>query len=744
MLTSKQLTLAAVPAFLFVGAFSAFSEPADKSLPAENSGALATDSLSGNDGFPVTYTRFSMDTNGVMRYEDAELMLGDIHVRADEVVYFSKEKNFRASGNVQLNMDTLRILTDSVGLNQGTGKVEAQNVVGGSDAFFFFSGKNISGVSAESKEMIISEATAYFGEPHWSSVSFEAEQIRYDKEEDWLYLNSPVFRVGGVPVLPFPSLSLPRFDRPPVRIWANTGSDSSTGAFFRTTTHLTLFEEYEPGLLLDFYERSGPLVGPALAYDTRDGSGRRRWMFGDFQSAYVNDTGSSREDIYDNPIGGKRGFINWFHKQQLDDLEITASIHRWSDSEVMDDYRPSIYNENQNPDNFVEFVIPDRAYYISAITRMHLNDYQSVQQRLPEIRFDMIPDEIGDTGIFQRFSASYAMLVEESCDQYQLKQTNYHEDELKSSRADFYYGWDAPIKFGDVATLTPIAGVRTTFYGNTVPDRYDTYWRTIGQVGFDLQFLATGTSDYRNETWKIDGLRHVFRPIFQYRYLPGTDSQSSRIPEIDRDIYRDAPTILDLGENRAVDQIYDEHIFRIGLENLFQTRDASYGSRDLAELNIYQDIRKTDRPVDNRRLSDNFIVLGINPAKWIGFSFAHRMDVYDFKTKSFKAGVSFTDGDVWSATFGAHFVANEDLAYYGCDPRARQYTIRADYRLNSYFQVYGDWRYDDEKNYFTDQYYGVRQRLGNSWAIEYYVRHERDTGDGCELSFGISANLLSY
>lgn len=743
MLTSKQLALAVVvPAFVFAGTSFASAENAVGAALLESIETQSDESSFPDEGLPVTYTRFSIGKDGVIRYENAEMAMGDVHVRADEIVYDSEGEIFQARGNVQLNFETLRILTDSIEMNRSTGNVEAQNVLGAADVLYF-EGKNISGVSADSKEMIVSGATAYFGEPHWSSVSFATDRICYDKDEDWLYLTPSVFRIAGVPVLPLPALATPRFERPPVRVWASSGSKSSTGVYFATTTHLTLFDEYEPGMLLDFYERSGPLVGPALAYDTRDGVGSR-WMFGDFQAAYINDTGSHSDDIYGNEIGGKRGFINWFHKQQLDRLEITASIHRWSDSEVMDDFRSSIYDENQNPDSFVELVIPDRAYYASAITRMHLNDYQSVQQRLPEIRLDSMPDEVGNTGIFQRFSVSYAELVEESSDQYTLKQTNYHGSELKSSRADFYYGLNAPIKFGDVATLTPVAGVRTTFYGNMVPEREDTYWRTLGQIGFDLQFLATGVSDYQNATWKIDGLRHVLRPVFQYRYMPGVDSQSARIPEIDRDIYRDAPSILDLGENRAVDQIYDEHIFRFGLENLFQTRDENYGSKDLVELNIYQDIRKTERPVDNRNWSDNFIILNVTPASWISFSFAHRMDVYDFKTKSFKSSVTFTDGDAWSLSLGGKFVANDDLAYYGCDPRARQYTIRADYRLNSYFSVYADWRFDDEKDYFTDQYYGLCQRFGNSWSIEYYVEHERDDKDGCELSVGVSARLIAY
>lgn len=765
MLTLRQLAAAAiVPAFFVAGTFFAFSEPETTAEPdagtptetapdergepaaaepAESPGAPA-EAKPEEAGIPLTYTRLSIGKDGVIRYENADLNFENLGIHADELAYDANAQAARASGSVSIDMDAMRVVTDSVDYDQKTGSVSAKNVRGGAD-FFFFKGEEISaGTGGDATAVAIRDSEAYVGEPHWSSVSFGARRIDYDSEEDWLHLGPSIFRVAGVPVLPLPPLSVPRIERPPVRIWANSGESSTPGFYLRTTTHLTIWDDYEPGLLLDFYERSGPLVGPALAYDTRGGNAdSARWMFGDFQAGYINDTANREPDIYRNEIGGRRGFIEWTHKQEIDGLEISAAIHRWSDSEVTRHFRPDVYDANRNPDSHFEFVLPSDNYYISALTRVHLNDYQSTQQRLPEIRFDLVPTEILNTGVRQRFSASYACLVEEDSDQYHLRQTN-KDDRLESSRADFYYGLDAPIAFGDFATFTPVAGVRSTFYGNAVPDADDNYWRTVGQIGFDLQFCFSGTNGYRNETWGIDGLRHVCRPVFRYRYMPGVASQSSRIPEIDRDIYRDAPTILDLGDNRAVDTLYDEHIFRIGLENLFQTRDKSYGSKDLAEFNVYQDIRKTDRPVDDDTLSDNFAELVLKPANWVNFSLTHRMDVSDFSSKSIRASVRFTDGDVWGVTLSGRFLANDDLAYYGCDTHARQYTVRVDWRLNSYYQFYGDWRFDDEKNIFTDQYYGLRQRLGNSWNIEYYVRYRQDAGDESDFSFGVSLSLFAY
>lgn len=763
MLTVRQLAIAAVPAFFLAGAlFATSSENAKAETPpaetpesaevsampetvenAETPAAVPEKPTAKTNVIPLTYTRFAIGKDGKVRYENANISFEDITIQADTVDYDTELKTAHASGGVSVNLEAMRFLTDSVAFDQNTGQIRAKDIRGGVNPFYF-SAEEIYGTADKSEEVTIVDSITYFGEPHWSSVSFSAGKMYYNREEDWLHLSPSLLRVAGVPVLPLPPLSVPRLERPPVRVWANSGNSSAPGFFARTTTHLTIWDHYEPGMLLDFYERSGPLIGPALAYDTRKANDSpERWMFGDFQSGYINDTTQREDDIFKNPIGGKRGFINWFHKQQIDRLEVTGVIHKWSDSQVMRNFRPDIYEEDRQPDNFFEFVVPDRDYYLSALTRLRLNDFQSAQQRLPEIRLDMMPHEIKNTGIYQRFSASYAYLLEENSDEYRLQQTN-DGDELKSSRADFYYGLDAPIKFGEIATFTPVVGVRSTFYGNTVPDADETYWRTLGQIGFDLQFLATGVSDYTNETWKIDGFRHVLRPIFQYRYLPGVASQSSRIPQIDREIYRDAPTILDLGEKRAVDQIYDEHVFRIGLENLFQTRDKEYGSKNLAELNIYQDIRKTERPVDNRRLSDNFVNLKISPASWISFSLTHRMDVYSFDTKTLSASVKFTDGDLWFASFTSDYLYNDDLAYYDCKTRARQHTIEVGYKLNSYWEFFGDWRYDDEKNIFTDQYYGFRQRLGNSWTLEYYVRHQKDARDENDFSFGFALSLFAY
>ena len=120
------------------------------------------------------------------------------------------------------------------------------------------------------------------------------------------------------------------------------------------------------------------------------------------------------------------------------------------------------------------------------------------------------------------------------------------------------------------------------------------------------------------------------------------------------------------------------------------------------------------------------------------------MDVYDFKTNSLSTSTTLTDGDVWAFTLGTdHLYENPYSSAYG-ESHTRQIWTTFDFRLNSFWSAFFELRYDDRKNLMTDQIYGVRQRLGNSWEIEYSVRYRQDAGDESDFSFRVGATLLMF
>ncbi len=696
------------------------------------------------DGMTVEFDEMSISAeNGRQSVRgNVVVSVGKLDLRTHELVYDSQTQMAAIPGAAAINIEGLRFVITNAeydGVNQN---VVARDTRGGLSPMFLQGGT----ITASSSNVHIEDADIFFGEPHWSAVSISAGSLDYFSKEDNFHVEDMTIRIAGLPVMYLPALTAPRFDKPPLRVQLKAGRESPAGEFFQTTTFLTVWDALEPGMLFDFYTSSGLLVGPALAYNIKDENFCNGFsMHGEVQTGYINDTANREDDIYGESTTGPRRFINWFHKQETAGAEISASIHYWSDANVMRNFREDIYDENQNPESYVEFVIPDSRFYISAITRMYINDFQNTQQRLPEIRVDFMPTEIAETKIYQRGFASYALLREEDSGQYTIRQRN-DDDELTSSRVDFYYGLDCPIEFGDIATFRPVVGVRMTHYGETVPEDESSYTRFLGQVGFDLHFLATGTFDYDNETWGINGLKHVFRPVFQYRYFPGSRSQSGRIPEIDREIYYPtAPTMLDLAENRAIDQLYDEQVFRFGVENFFRTRAEDYGSRELVTFNIYQDIHSTSRPIDkDKTWSDNLMTLEITPVKALRLFAAHRADVYNFKTKALSTGITVTDGDLWTVTLSTTNVRNEDLAYYEVRTHVRQYNLEGTYKLNSCFSFYFELEYDDIDDLLTNQRYGIRQRLGNAWLLDYYCRYRQHAGDDDNFSFNVSASLIIF
>ena len=127
---------------------------------------------------------------------------------------------------------------------------------------------------------------------------------------------------------------------------------------------------------------------------------------------------------------------------------------------------------------------------------------------------------------------------------------------LRSRRLDAYYGLERPLTTGDWFAFTPVAGGRFTHYASTQgATTSGGTTRVLGEVGFDAAVRSSGTFAYRNDAWRIDGLRHLFTPRLSYRDIPAIDQGRARIPAIDREAFATYLQPLGLG-----DQIGRAHV----------------------------------------------------------------------------------------------------------------------------------------------------------------------------------------
>ena len=93
---------------------------------------------------------------------------------------------------------------------------------------------------------------------------------------------------------------------------------------------------------------------------------------------------------------GKVASARFYCREVLPNLTLAAQFNWWKDSEVVRDFRPRAFFPVQEPDSFVEAVYGGENYFVSAFARVQPNRFHRVQERLPELRFDLLPLALPD------------------------------------------------------------------------------------------------------------------------------------------------------------------------------------------------------------------------------------------------------------------------------------------------------------------------------------------------------------
>ncbi len=669
---------------------------------------------------------YATDESGkLLATGNAKIVDKNYGVSADKIEFSQNQGYARTSGNVQAYTETTRITAYDIYVNFDKEAMNSGFVKFGTSPVFIESET----LDSDDEKVSLGESILYFGEPSRSSLSIYSDSINYDKKTEWLELHNVTVSVGDVPFFYVPYYGQHGLEKPPFDVRLGAGYNDDYGAFFRSDIFYNGLGDFSPGLLLDYYGERSVLLGSGAEYETELANSI---MSGWLKGAYINDHGD--EDVlgYDSlgrPIGRKRFFIDLRHKQIISDrIGITGNMSYWSDEFVTRDFRPDLFYNNQEPDNFGEAIYYGDFWTGSVFTRFAPNDWQTIQQRLPEVRFDLQPIEILKTGAYQSGYVSYAYLREIN------PRTAYYK---YNSRADAYYGITRPIELSPWSKFTPVVGGRATYYSRTVGDKGD-YMRFLGQVGFDAQMDIWGSWDYQSKTMGIDGIRHHIIPQISYRYIPNAEQGNSRIIEIDDNYLTTYPPVLDLGDLRNTDQILTTNTMRFGLQNIFETRDSSYGSREIARFDIFQDVnfekRRMVQRADEESFSDLFINASVSPARWLTVGTYTRYNLDHLDLPEINTYLSLYDGDAASVSFVTSYL----------DGYINQYSVTADYRISERYKIYGQWNYDAKLCKMTRQVYGLWTRVGNSWIIEYIISARSGSTRQDDLTIGTRVTMMIF
>lgn len=655
-------------------------------------------------------TSFDYATNEAIFTGDARFTDGQTLIQAEEIRYDAAQGLIIATGRVRFTRGAQRVLADRITYRRSDQYFELTAPRLGSFPFYI-SGATASGTP---DRVIVNDATASIREPGPFQPTLRAESLTYTSEPQISTTNA---RLG---VGAFQPITLPKFSHrlnlPFISyVSLSAGYRSSLGLFAEGGVHIPISQESRLGASLGLYTERGVMFGPSAHYEVEHNG---RSIHGDLRSGFISDSGDRLTDVLGQPVPKERGYVQWWHTQDLTDrLRLAAQVHYWKDSEILRDFRPREFFPLQEPDTFIEAIHTGNNFFASVFTRLQPNTYHRVQERLPEVRFDLLPQAIVP-GIYQRFSGSFAALREKPPG---------GGPGLRSNRFDAYYALNGSLTPHEWLSFTPVVGGRVTHYTRPLGKR-DHYTRTLGELGLDAELRGSATFEYKNEVWKIDGLRHLVTPRLSYRNVPDAERGRAFIPAIDRHTFATYLSPLGLGDIRHIDDLGPLHTLRLGLDNILQTRDSTYGSRDLVVFNVAADLR-FDRTPGEKAWSAIHTALTLTPAPWLEFELYQNFTPHNLTLQEFNTSLTLRDGDAWAISFSSHFLRRE----------IEEFIVSPRYRFNEAFEAVGRLHYDARQRRFNEQAIGVRHNLHNSWIIEYLVTQY--DGPRRESNFGFSIRI---
>lgn len=632
---------------------------------------------------------------------------------ADEIRYNPKKRIAVARGHVALTRGPRRILADELTYHVQDQTFVVTNARMGEYPLYVTAGE----ISGGRNEVAATNAMVSYGEPYVLAPSLRAGKLVYIPNQS---ISAETARIGFGTTIP---VSVPKFHqslKEPLLSYfdVHLGYRASLGAHLGVGAQLPIWSGVKLGGDMGYYTKRGLLVGPSGTYAVQAGD---QDIAGSFQSGYIYDVGNRLQDVLGRDIPQRRGYFEWTHHQDIGpDLTVFGQLRYWKDSEIIRDFRPEEFFQVQTPDSFFEGVYTGKNYVVSLFTRVQPNSYIRVQERLPELRFDLLPTPVG-LGVYERFNASAAILRADPVADRPL---------VTSKRIDLFYGLNRPVSPREWLTFNPVLGGRLTHYADAI-DGKDTYTRILGEVGFDANLQTSATYNYKNERWNIDGIRHLLTPRVSYRYIPSAEKGQRYIPQIDHTVFSTYLQPLDLGDQRNVDELQPTNTLRVGLDNTLQTRDKHYGSRDLLIFNVASDLR-FEKQAKDHKFSAIHTEIAFLPAAWLRLDVYQSVDPKTFNVQELNTGVQIMDSNVWSLRFANRYLTQQ----------IQEYVIDGKYRMTEAYQIFTRLHFDARENRFVERTIGLSQNLHNLWTIDYGVSFFSGRRRESNFGFTLRVNLI--
>ncbi|HRQ88020.1 MAG TPA: LptA/OstA family protein [Bacteroidia bacterium] len=663
---------------------------------------------------------------------DVVVTYGDVTIYADQIEFHQSTGDIYARDNVRILKDGQVVEAEEIIYNIHSGKTTTSQLKSSLEPIYYTS-EDVTRPDEGTEGPITlfdSDFTTHDAAVPNYHVKVKKLEIYPD---DKIVMHGAKVYWGDVPVMWFPYFVQPM--DADLGYYFTPGWNSAWGGFllnrygvmlgdnYLAQTHLDFRSERGIGGGVEIFDRkfkSNPNIGRLNLYATHDANPQTGF------------TGGTR--TLDVPPEG-RYRINFQHRVYFpgsDDetFYLDFDINRLSDAYFYQDFFPSEFRVDPQPDNLINLGKLFPQGEVSLTGRFQINDFFQTDTRSPELAIDIIRTPIGDTGFFYDGLTSYGIIDEELDDQSLLAGM---VDPSGFNRFHTYHEFLFPTKIGGFLDVVPRVGAGYTNYSSFDIPGLSSIDRTSLHAGVEVSFkLSKKSPDIVNRALGINGLLHVMRPYLNYSAV-STNDVTGRFSPIDRFTPSTRLRPIDMPMFTSIDDIRDWQVLRTGVSNRWYTKRDGM-SYEWLSLNNYFDTYLKD-PEFNRDFSNFFTEIEWYPVNWLSGTITAQVPLLDDKLDftELVTGINIMPTDRLQIGL-YHYFINDHPFFQNSDL----------YSFNTYTRLSDNWGFSTSHRFEADdgvleyQQYSIHRDLA-SWtaSLGAIIRDNRTA----EKEYGVVLSL---
>ena len=571
-------------------------------------------------------------TNGIV------IQAGDSRLSAQRMTGNQNTGDLQAEGRVRLEAGGRVWVGDKLEYNFRTGKIAGEDFRFGQYPFFV----NGEVMTGDQTNNLFVMAEGYVTTDDYSEPGYRvrAKSIVIVPGE-YVEAKDAVLYLDKVPVFYFPRYKRSLKRHP--NYWVlEPGYKSQFGAYLQTSYNWFWDERLETSFTLNGYTKRGVGFGPNLNYHLPKFGDGNIWTFF-IHDLDRNESGTGLADS-DN-----RGIVWFEHQTQVtSNLTVKAAVRYQNDAVVVRDFYENIYRENPQPTTFLEVQQQWQNFTLNALTVGRVNDSFETVERLPDISFNALPQQIGHTPLYYESINSLG---------WYRRQFPYDAiEEYSAWRTDTFHQFSVPHTFFGWLNVTPRAGGRYTHYSpsDVYGNQLDAANRAIFNTSTEVSTkLSRVFPDVQSDFFDLDGLRHIIQPSVIYAYVPEPNVNPLELPRFD--YFAPSPRLLPLTfpEYNDIDSIDSENTFRFTLRNRLQTK-RNGNVETIFNWAVYADWHLSPN-AGQTTFSDLYSDLDWKPFNWLVFSSELRYNLDPKQWNTANNAITLLPNNVWNVSFGQRY-----------------------------------------------------------------------------------------